>query len=95
MKESGTYADFQALFLRTKMAGRNAGVFEEARMVLLLLGRRQFGEPTREVMEAINAEYVLHRLHEWILELKDAASWEELLERLAPSRAWARRKVAR
>jgi hypothetical protein len=100
MKESATY---QAI-LREGMAegraqgmaqGRAAGLtegkVEEARKMLLLQGRNQFGEPPPEAVAALEALTDLGRLEELGVRLLRASSWKELLGLKGPSRRGRRR----
>jgi predicted transposase YdaD len=68
MKESVTY---QAIL--------EEGEVKEARKLLLLLGRDQFGEPSAEVQTALDALTDVSRLEELTLRLKHVSSWQELL----------------
>ena len=72
MKESVTY---QAILEE----GEAIGKAEEARRVLLLLGREQFGEPSAKIVALLDAVTDLGRLEALVLRLLYVKSWEELL----------------
>ena len=76
MKESVTY---QAIIEEGLAEGLAKGELEEARKILLLLGRRHFGEPSAEALAAVNALTDVRKLEELTLRLLQAASWQELL----------------
>jgi hypothetical protein len=85
MKESVTY---QAILRE----GEAKGKAEEARKILLLLGRDQLGEPAPEVRAALDALADVNRLEELTVRLKHATSWQELLGLSGPRRRSPRRK---
>jgi hypothetical protein len=68
MKESVTYR-----------AILREGKAEEARKILLLQGRKQFGAPSAEVLAALDAVTDVPRLEELSVRLLQASSWQELL----------------
>jgi hypothetical protein len=68
MKESVTY---QAIL--------EEGEAGEARRILQLLGRDQFGKPAANVQAALDAVADVKRLEELALRVKHATSWQELL----------------
>ena len=72
MEESVTY---QAIINK----GREKGKIEEARAILLRLGRKRFGEPNKAILEALANIDDLHRLEELSLRLLDVDAWQELL----------------
>jgi predicted transposase YdaD len=72
MKESVTY---QAILNE----GRAEGEANEARKILLLLGREQLGEPSANQQAALDAITDTDQLNDLIVRLKHAASWQELL----------------
>jgi hypothetical protein len=72
MEESVTY---QKIIRKGEARGKT----EEARRILLLLGRDQFGEPSAEVQAALDAVADVSRLEELTLRLKHVSSWQELL----------------
>jgi hypothetical protein len=76
MKESVTY---QAILSEGRAEGRAEGKAEEARRVLLLIGRQRFGEPPAETAAALNAVNDVQKLEELILRSQQAAGWQELL----------------
>ncbi len=55
------------------------GKAEEARRILLLLGRDQFGEPSAEVQAVLDALSDVQRLEDLTVRVKRASSWHELL----------------
>ncbi len=80
MRESVTY---QAILAEGREEGREVGRaegrVEGARETVLRLGRKRYGEPTREVaqaLEALTSAEALEALAERILE---AENWDELL----------------
>jgi hypothetical protein len=93
MKESVTYqAILEEGEARGEAKGEAKGKAEEARKILLLLGRDQFGEPSAKVQAALDALTDVNRLEELTLRLKHAATWQELLGLPGPRRRSARRK---
>jgi hypothetical protein len=72
MKESVTY---QAILEE----GEAIGKAEEARRVLLLLGREQFGEPSAKIVALLDAVTDLGRLEALAIRLLHVKTWEELL----------------
>ncbi len=76
MMESVTY---RAIFEEGFAKGWAEGRLEEARTILLLLGRDQLGEPSADVQTALNDLNDLDRLEKLIMRLKPAASWQKLL----------------
>ena len=81
MKESVTY---QAII--------EEGEANEARKILLLLGRNRFGEPSTEDMSALNALTDVQKLEEMTVRLLEATSWHELLGMNGPGRRGRGRK---
>jgi predicted transposase YdaD len=69
MEESVTY---QAILRK--------GEAKEARKLLLLMGRSRFGEPSPEVVAALEAVTDLNRLEELSVRLLQVSSWQELLD---------------
>ena len=59
--------------------GLAKGEIDEARKILLLQGRSRFGEPSPEVVAAVNAVTEVQKLEELTVRLLQAASWQELL----------------
>lgn len=76
MKESVTY---QAILREGKAEGLAEGQAKEARRILLLQGRSRFGEPTPEVIAAVNALADVNKLEELSVRLLQVSSWQELL----------------
>jgi hypothetical protein len=85
MKDSVTY---QAILEEGKAEGKA----EEARRILLLLGRDRFGDPPADVRAALDGLADVTRLEELAVRLKQAASWQELLGLPGPRRRSPRRK---
>ncbi len=85
MKESVTY---QAILEEGKAEGKA----EEARNMILLMGRSLFGEPSAEAEAALNALSDVRRLEKLGVRLLRASSWEELLGLDGPSRRGRGRK---
>jgi hypothetical protein len=64
---------------------RGKTIFDEgqeyrARLILLLLGRKRFGEPIPEIVLALQSIDDLDRLEHMNLRLLDVSSWKELME---------------
>jgi hypothetical protein len=72
MEESVTY---QKIIRKGKAEGKA----EEARKILLLLGRDHFGEPSAEVQAVLDALTDVQRLEELALRVHHVGSWQELL----------------
>jgi hypothetical protein len=89
MRESVTY---QAILSEGMAEGMALGKAEEARRILRLLGRDQYGEPSAEVQAALDALTDVNRLEELTLQMKHAASWQELLGLSAAGRRSRRKK---
>ncbi len=101
MKESVTY---QAILQEGKaeglalgeakgiVMGKAEGKAEEARRLLLLLGRDAFGEPSGAVQAAIRAVTDVQRLEQLAIQVKNAASWDELMGLANHARRSRRRK---
>ncbi len=62
-----------------KAKGMAEGKAEEARKVLLLLGREQFGEPSANILALLDAVTDLGRLEALAIRLLHVKTWEELL----------------
>jgi hypothetical protein len=58
---------------------RAEGQLEEARRVLLIVGRRRLGEPTADVIAALDAKTEVPELEQLAERLDQAASWQDLL----------------
>lgn len=80
MEESVTY---QAILRKGEAKGKAQGKAEgeasEARKILLLQGRIRFGEPTPEVVAAVNALADVDKLEQLSMRLLQVSSWQELL----------------
>ncbi len=93
MKESVTYqAILEEGRAEGEARGEARGKAEEARRILLLLGRDQFGAPPANVQAALDALDDVNRLEQLNVRLKHAASWQELLGLAGPRRRSPRRK---
>ncbi len=62
-----------------KAKGKAKGKAEEARRVLLLLGREQFGEPSAKIVASLDAVTDLARLEALAVRLLHVKTWEDLL----------------
>jgi hypothetical protein len=89
MKESTTY---QAIIEEGMAEGLTKGKIEEARKILLLLGRSCFGEPSPEALAALNALTDVQKLEELSVHLLQATSWQQLLRLDGPGRRGRSRK---
>lgn len=89
MKESVTY---QAIIEEGEAKGKAEGMAEEARKMILLMGRSQFGEPSTEAEAALNVLSDVGQLEKLGVRLLRAASWEELLGLNGPGKHSRRRK---
>jgi hypothetical protein len=93
MKESVTY---QAILDEGKAEGmakgKAEGKAEEARRILLLLGRDRFGDPSADVQAAVDALGDVDRIEELSVRVQHAANWRELLGLPTPRRNTPRRK---
>src|SRR5947209_7836756 len=56
------------------------GEATEARKILLLMGRSRFGDPSPEMVAALEAITDVNRLEELTVRLLQVSSWQELLE---------------
>jgi predicted transposase YdaD len=91
MKESVTY---QAILEEGEAIGEAKGKAEEARNMLLLLGRDRFGEPSAKIMSILDAMTDLGQLEALAIRLLHVKSWEELLgANDAPQRPRGRKKA--
>jgi hypothetical protein len=72
--------------------GKAEGKAEEARRILLILGRDQFGEPTASARTVLDGLDDLNRLEKLAKRLKQARSWQELLDIPGRRRPSPRRK---
>jgi hypothetical protein len=62
-----------------KAEGKAEGMADEARKMLLLMGREQFGEPSAKIMTRLDAVTDLGRLEALVIRLLHVKTWEELL----------------
>jgi hypothetical protein len=85
MKESVTY---QAIIEE----GKAEGLLEEARRILLLMGRSRFGEPSAQELAAVQALTDVRKLERLSVRLLQASSWQELLGSNGTSRRGRGRK---
>lgn len=72
MEESATY---RAIIEK----GRSSGRMEEARRLLMLMGKKRFGNPSTSVRKVLTAITDIERLEKLSIDLLDATTWEELL----------------
>ncbi len=77
MKESSTY---QAILAEGRTAGLVEGREEEARTLLLRLGRKHLGRPGRRISSAIKSITDVQRIEQLTERLLDVKSWDELLD---------------
>jgi hypothetical protein len=77
MEESVTY---QKIIRKGKAEGKAEGKTEEARKLLLLLGRSRFGDPPAEALAAVEALTDVEKLEELSVRLLQAGSWQALLD---------------
>jgi predicted transposase YdaD len=93
MKESTTYqAILKEGLTEGKIVGKIEGKIEEARRILLLLGRDQLGEPSADMQAALDAITDVNRLEELTIRSKHVSSWQELLGSNGPGRRGRGRK---
>src|SRR5262249_1589190 len=93
MKESVTYqAIIEKGMAKGLAKGLAKGELEEARKILLLLGRSHLGEPSSEAIAAVNAVTDVQKLEELTVRLLRATSWHELLGLNGPGRRGRGRK---
>jgi predicted transposase YdaD len=83
MRDSETY---QAILDEGRVEGENKGraegQTEEARKLLLRLGRKHLGEPGATVEAAVRAITDVERLEVLVERLTDVAGWQDLLQTL-------------
>jgi predicted transposase YdaD len=72
--------------------GEAMGEAKEARKILLLLGRDQFGEPSASEQAVLNSLDDVNRLEQLTVRLKHTVSWRELLDLPGPRRRSPRKK---
>jgi hypothetical protein len=76
MEESVTY---RAILRKGEAKGKAEGKAEEARRILLLIGRAHFGEPPADVQAALDAITDVSRLEELAVRSREVSDWQELL----------------
>ncbi|HEX8203436.1 MAG TPA: DUF4351 domain-containing protein [Isosphaeraceae bacterium] len=84
MEESVTY---QAILRKGRAAGlaegkaegKVVGKAEEAKQLLLRMGRKRFGPPEPQTVATIESIAELERAEQLVERLLDVASWDELL----------------
>lgn len=76
MKQSVT---FQAILAEGRKEGREEGKLQEARDLLIRLGRERLGRPSASMVKRIERIRDRVRLEELLLRLNDVKSWKELL----------------
>jgi predicted transposase YdaD len=80
MKESVTYqAIIEEGEARGEAKGKAEGEASEARKILLLQGRKRFGDPPAEAAAALEGLTDVSKLEELSVRLLQASSWQELL----------------
>jgi predicted transposase YdaD len=62
-----------------RIEGRIEGKIEEARHLLLLMGRKRFGEPDAQALAALDQIASQQRLEQLAIRLFEVESWQELL----------------
>jgi predicted transposase YdaD len=88
MKESTTY---QAILAEGRAEGRTEGRVEEARRMVLLFGEAALGPADRQTRAALNAMSNLEELEDLARRAPRAASWADLLGRLAAQKRGRRK----
>ncbi len=76
MRESSTY---QAILQEGRVEGRDEGRKEEARSLLLRLGRQRFGAADARTLKAVESAKSIEELERLANRLLKAESWSELL----------------
>lgn len=79
MSELTAYDELLEIEERGEQRGRLQGQISTSHHLLLLLGRKQFGEPDSEVEEALTSIQDLARLERLATAILTAKSWQELL----------------
>jgi predicted transposase YdaD len=59
--------------------GEAKGRVEEARLAILRLGRKKYGQPDEDVRSTIDAIDDVDRLNALLVRILDVSSWDELL----------------
>jgi predicted transposase YdaD len=85
MKESTTYQaileEGEAIGVaKGRAEGKAEGRAEEARKLLVLLGRVRLGEPSAEIVARLDAVSDLGQLESLMIRSIDVKTWEELLD---------------
>jgi predicted transposase YdaD len=76
IEESSVYQD---IFAKGEAKGRAEGELEEARTILLGLGRKKLGQPDERVLALVAGIHDRGRLNLLLDRILDVASWDELL----------------
>jgi predicted transposase YdaD len=76
IEESSVYQD---IFAKGEAKGRAEGELEEARKILLGLGRKKLGQPDERVLALVGGISDRDRLNLLLDRILDVASWDELL----------------
>ncbi len=69
--------------------GRAEGLVDEAREILLRLGRKTLGQPDEQVLSRIAGIRDLDRLNSMIDRILEIRTWEDLMTALAEDRSGA------
>jgi hypothetical protein len=77
MKESTTY---QLILKEGRAEGRAEGKAEEARQLLLRLGKKRFGPPSKDIETDLQNITSLERLEQLAERLLEVGNWQELLQ---------------
>jgi predicted transposase YdaD len=81
MRESSTYQAIVAEGRREGFeVGREEGREKEARTLLLRLGRKRLGPPSRRINSAIKGMTDLQRIEQLTERVLDGTSWDALLD---------------
>lgn len=78
MEDSSVY---QAILEKGEARGEARGQLLGARRMLLRVGGQQFGEPSAEELQQIEAIDNVEQLEEMALKVREAGSWAELLQK--------------
>jgi len=76
IEESSVY---QSIFAKGEAKGEAKGRVEEARLAILLLGRKKFGQPDEGVRMTIDAIDDVDQLNSLLDRILDVSTWDELL----------------
>ena len=77
MRDSTTY---QAILDEGRVEGELKGRAEEARQMLLRLGRKRLGKPKQKAIDAVRSLDDVNRLELLIERLLEVNTWQELLQ---------------